>query len=153
MKMSRKLFICLTLSLLALIIGAPAADAQPRQGYWWKNERFLKELALSPDQGTRIEQLYQAAQPTLRAQKRALDKLEEELSKMIHDVKVDEAELEQFVTRVEAAKADLSKSRTMLLVRIGRVLTAEQSTKLHALFEQDQKDQKGRGKPRGSDRN
>ena len=149
MKMSRKLFICLTLSLLALIIGAPAADAQ---GYWWKNERFLKELSLSPDQGTRIEQLYQAAQPTLRAQKRVLDKLEEELSKMIHST-VDEAELEQFVTRVEAAKADLSKSRTMLLVRIGRVLTPEQSTKLHALFEQDQKEQKGRGKPRGSDRN
>lgn len=146
MKMSRKLFICLTLSLLAVAVAAPAVDAQ---GYWWKNERFLKELALSPDQGSRIESLYQAAQPTLRAQKRALDKLEEELSKMIHDTTVDEAELEQFVTRVEAAKADLSKSRTMLLVRIGRVLTAEQSTKLHALFEQDQN---RRGKPRGSNR-
>ncbi len=147
MKMSRKLFVCLTLSLFALSIGAPAADAQ---GYWWKNERFLKELALSPDQGSRIESLYQAAQPTLRAQKRALDKLEEELSKMIHDTTVGEAELEQFVTRVEAAKADLSKSRTMLLVRIGRVLTADQSTKLHQLFEQDQK---RRGKPRGQNRN
>jgi Spy/CpxP family protein refolding chaperone len=147
MKIPCKLFICLTLSLLALAISAPAADAQ---GYWWKNERFLKELALSPDQGRRIELLYQAAQPTLRAQKRALDKLDEELSKMIHDTKVDEAELEQFVTRVEAAKADLSKSRTMLLVRIGRVLTADQSTKLHTLFEQDQK---RRGKPRGPNRN
>jgi Spy/CpxP family protein refolding chaperone len=147
MKIPCKLFICLTLSLLALAISAPAADAQ---GYWWKNERFLKELALSPDQGSRIEQLYQTAQPTLRAQKRALDKLEEELSKMIHDTKVGEAELEQFVTRVEAAKADLSKSRTMLLVRIGRVLTADQSTKLHTLFEQDQK---RRGKPRGPNRN
>jgi Spy/CpxP family protein refolding chaperone len=143
MKMSRKLFACLTLSLLALAISAPSADAQ---GYWWKNERFLKELALSPDQGSRIESLYQSVQPMLRAQKRALDKLEDELSRMIHDTTVGEAELEQFVTRVEAAKADLSKSRTMLLVRIGRVLTAEQSTKLHALFEQDQK---RRGKPRG----
>src|SRR5918997_4703505 len=108
MKMSRKLFVCLTLSLLAIATGASVAEAQ---GYWWKNERFLKELALSPDQGSRIESLYQAAQPTLRAQKRALDKLEEELSRMIHDTKVGEAELEQFVTRVEAAKADLSKSR------------------------------------------
>ena len=147
MKMSRKLFACLTLSLLAIAISAPAADAQ---GYWWKNERFLKELALSPDQGRRIESLYQSVQPMLRAQKRALDKLEDELSRMIHDDMVGEAELEQFVTRVEAAKAELSTSRTMLLVRIGRVLTAEQSTKLHALFEQDQK---RRGKPRGPNRN
>ena len=141
MKMSRKLFVCIGLSLLTLICLAQSAQAQ---GYWWKNERFLKQLALSPDQSTRIESLYQAAQPTLRAQKRALDKLDDELSKMIHDPRVSEAELEQFVKRVEAAKADLSTSRTMLLVRIGRVLTAEQSGKLHQLFEQDEKERRGR---------
>jgi Spy/CpxP family protein refolding chaperone len=144
MKMSRKLFACIGLSLLTLVCLDASAQAQ---GYWWKNERFLKELALSADQSARIESLYQAAQPTLRAQKRALDKLEDELSRMIHDPKVGEAELEQFVKRVEAAKADLSTSRTMLLVRIGRVLSAEQSTKLHQLFEQDEKDR--RGKPHG----
>jgi Spy/CpxP family protein refolding chaperone len=144
MKMSRKLFACIGLSLLTLVCLDASAQAQ---GYWWKNERFLKELTLSADQSARIESLYQAAQPTLRAQKRALDKLEDELSRMIHDPKVGEAELEQFVKRVEAAKADLSTSRTMLLVRIGRVLSAEQSTKLHQLFEQDEKDR--RGKPHG----
>ena len=142
MKMSRKLFVCLGLSLLTFVCLADAAQAQ---GYWWKNERFLKALTLSTDQIARIESLYQSAQPTLRAQKRALDKLDDELSLMIHDPKVSEAELEQFVKRVEAAKADLSTSRTMLLVRIGRVLTAEQSGKLHQMFEQDEKARRGRG--------
>jgi Spy/CpxP family protein refolding chaperone len=141
MKMSRKLFVCIGLSLLTLVCLAQSAQAQ---GYWWKNERFLKQLALSADQSARIESLYQAAQPTLRAQKRALDKLDDELSTMIHDPKVGEAELEQFVKRVEAAKADVSTSRTMLLVRIGRVLTAEQSAKLHRLYEQDEKERRGR---------
>lgn len=139
--MSRKLFVCLGLSLLALMCLTHSVQAQ---GYWWKNERFLKELALSTDQGSKIESLYQAAQPALRAQKRALDKLDDELSTMIHDPKVGEAELEQFVKRVEAAKADLSTSRTMLLVRIGRVLTPDQSAKLHRLFEQDEKARRGR---------
>lgn len=141
MKMSRKLFACIGLSLLTLVGVAAATQSQ---GYWWKNERFLKALALSPDQIARIESIYQSAQPTLRAQKRALDKLDDELSRMIHDPKVGEAELEQFVKRVEAAKAEVSTSRTMLLVRIGRVLTAEQSGKLHKLYEQDETERRGR---------
>ena len=135
METSCKLFICLGLSLVALFVWAPAADAQSFK--WWKEERFLKELALTPDQSTRIEGVFQAAQPALRAQKRALDKLEDELSNMIHDAKVDEAELEQFINRVEAARADLSKTRTLMLVRMRRILNAEQSAKLHTLFEQD----------------
>ena len=150
MKMSRKLFICLTLSLLALLAEEPAASAQSPK--WWKDDRFVKELMLSPDQSSRIEAVFQASQPALRAQTRALDKLEDELSNMIHDAKVDEPELEQFVARVEAARADLSKTRTLMLVRMRRILTAEQSTKLHRLFEQDEKERHGRPRPHGPDR-
>jgi Spy/CpxP family protein refolding chaperone len=145
MNMSRKLFVCLGLSLLTLVLWAPAAEAQSFK--WWKSERFVKQLALTPDQGSRIEGVFQAAQPALRAQKRALDKLEDELSNLIHDTKVDEAELEQFIDRVEAARADLSKTRTLMLVRMRRILTADQSTKLHELFEGDEKQR--RGKPHG----
>jgi Spy/CpxP family protein refolding chaperone len=147
MQMPRKFFVCLTLSLLTLLVSAVAVEAQ---GYWWKNERFLKELALTPDQSSRIEALYQAAQPALRAQKRALDMLEDELQKMIHDVRVSDAELEQFVVRVESAKADLSKTRALMLVKMSRVLSADQSKKLHQLF--DQVEKQGRGRPHGPTR-
>jgi Spy/CpxP family protein refolding chaperone len=147
MEMPRKFFICLALSLLALFAWAPGTEAQSFK--WWKDERFLKELALTPDQSSRIESVFQAAQPALRAQKRALDKLEDELSEMIHDTKVDEAELEQFIGRVEAARADVSKSRTLMLVRMRRVLSAEQSTKLHQLYEQ--RERQG-GRPHGQSR-
>jgi Spy/CpxP family protein refolding chaperone len=147
MEMPRKFFICLALSLFALFAWAPGTEAQSFK--WWKDERFLKELALTPDQSSRIESVFQAAQPALRAQKRALDKLEDELSDMIHDSKVDEAELEQFIGRVEAARADLSKSRTLMLVRMRRILNAEQSAKLHTLFEQNERQ---RGKPHGQSR-
>lgn len=148
MEMSRKLFVCLTLSFVALVVGHPSATAQSFK--WWKEDRFVKELALTPDQSSRLDALFQAAQPALRAQKRALDKLEDELSNMIHDTKLEEAEIEQFVGRVEAARAELSKSRQMMLVRMRRVLSAEQSAKLHKLFEQDEKER--RGKPHGPNR-
>lgn len=143
MQMSRKLFVCLTLSLMTLLVVSANATAQNFK--WWKDERFVKELALTPDQSSRIETVFQAAQPALRAQKRALDKLEDELSTMIHDAKVDEAEIEQFVGRVEAARAELGKTRSMQLVRMRRVLSADQSTKLHRLFEEN--DKQGRGRP------
>jgi Spy/CpxP family protein refolding chaperone len=146
--MPRKFFVCLTLSLLTVLLWAPLTEAQSFK--WWKDDRFLKELVLTPDQSARIEGVFQTAQPALRAQKRALDKLEDELSNMIHDTNVDEAELEQFIGRVEAARADMSKTRTLMLVRMRRILSAEQSAKLHTLFEQNERQQRGR--PRGPSR-
>ena len=143
MKMSRKLFVCLTLSLLALVVAVRSVDAQGFK--WWQGERFSKELALTPDQSSRLERCFQALQPTLRAQKRALDKLEDELSKIIQDAQVQEPEVEQFVARVEAARADLGKTRTLMLYRMRRILTTEQHMKLLTLLEVAEKERKGRG--------
>jgi len=142
MKMSRKLFICLTLSLLPLLWSGPAHAQRFR---WWMDERFQKELAMTPDQRARIDACFQAAQPALRAQQRALSKLEDELSKMVLEANIDESEVEHFVTKVEAARADLGKTRTMMIFRMRRILTTEQHVKLQKLFEQNEKDRRGKG--------
>lgn len=143
MFMSRKLFVCLTLSLLTLLWASPGYAQQ--RSRWWKSERFQKELSLTPDQSARIDEVFQAAEPVLRAQNRALQKLEDELSKMIAEAKVGEPELDYFVTKVEAARADLGKSRTMMIYRMRRILTHEQHSKLQRLFEQDEKARRGKG--------
>jgi Spy/CpxP family protein refolding chaperone len=142
MKMSRKLFICLTLSLLPLLWPSPAHAQRFR---WWVDEKFQKELVITPDQQARIEACFQAAQPALRAQQRALSKLEDELSKMVLEANIDESEVEHFVTKVEAARADLGKTRTMMIFRMRRILTTEQHVKLQKLFEQYEKDRRGKG--------
>ena len=142
MKMSRKLLICLTLSLLTLAVAQPAHAQRFR---WWKDERFVRELALTPDQSERIEAVFQAAQPALRAQQRALSKLEDELSKLVQDARTEESEVEHFVEKVESARADLGKTRTMMIYRIRRILTLEQHKKLQQLFEQREKERRGRG--------
>src|SRR4051812_36510757 len=99
MKTLRKLFICLALSLFVGLVATPAsaqnggASAPQRQsnpGFsfkWWQNERFQKELKLTPEQITRIEGIFQTAEPMLRAQKDAVDRREEKLSKLISDPK------------------------------------------------------------------
>ena len=143
MEMSRKLFVCLTLSLLTLVWAAPAQA----QGFkWWQSERFQKGLSLSPDQITRLEETFQSASPTLRAQKRALDKLEDELAKMVREARVEEREVEAFVVRVEAARADLSKTRTLMFFRMHRILSSDQNTKLDELFAQIEKERRGKGR-------
>jgi Spy/CpxP family protein refolding chaperone len=130
----RKSFICLSLSLI--VLAAPAAA--PAQGFsfkWWQTERFQKELALTPEQITRIEAIFATHEPSLRAQKAALDKLENKLSKAIADPKSDEATVLQAAERLEGARAELSRTRTLQLFRIRRVLTDEQNVKLKAIHD------------------
>jgi Spy/CpxP family protein refolding chaperone len=143
MEMSRKFFVCLTLSLLTLLWANPA---QAQRFRWWMDEKFQRELAITPDQVARIDAVFQAAQPVLRAQQRALSKLEDELSKMVLEANIDESEVEHFVTKVEAARADLGRSRTMMIFRMRRILTSDQHGKLQKLFEQYEKDRRGRGR-------
>lgn len=135
----RKSFICLILSLIVLAAPA-AARAQGFSFKWWQAERFQKELALTAEQITRIEAIFATHEPSLRAQKGALDKLEYKLSKAIADPKSDEATVLQAFERLEGARADLSRTRTLQLFRIRRVLTDEQNVKLKEIHDRDRKE-------------
>ena len=143
MEMSRKFFVCLTLSLLGLAWATPVEAQRFR---WWKDERFIRELSLTTDQSARIESVFQTAQPALRAQQRALSMLEDELSKLVQEAKVEEPELEHFAGKVEAARADLAKTRTMMIYRFRRILTLDQHVKLQKLFDEREKERHGKGR-------
>jgi Spy/CpxP family protein refolding chaperone len=155
MKTLRKLFTCLVLSLTVQAVAVPASA----QGFkWWQTDRFQKELGLTTDQITRIEGIYQATEPLLRAQKKAIDRHEEKLSKVIQDPKSDEAMLLQATDRLEAARNEVSRSRTLMLFRIRRVLTDEQNLKINAMHAKDradreksERDRKGNNKGPGRD--
>jgi Spy/CpxP family protein refolding chaperone len=161
MKTLRKLFTCLVLSLIVQAAATPAFA----QGFkWWQTERFKKELALTTEQIARIEGVYQTTEPLVRAQKHAIDRHEEKLSKVIQDPKSDEAMLLQATDRLEAARNELSRTRTLMLFRIRRVLSDEQNIKINAMHARDradrenreksERDRKGNNKgPRGDDHN
>ena len=144
MKTLRNLFICLVLSAIVLAVPGVASA----QGKWWQSERFQKELALAPEQITRIEGIYQSTTPLLRAQKEAFDRREEKLSKVIADPKSDEAMVVQATDRLEAARNEMGRTRTLMLFRIRRVLSDEQQLKLNTLHEHDRKDRERRERER-----
>lgn len=127
-------------ALLVLLIGLAPVTVLA-QGKWWQSERFQRELQLTTDQIARIEEVFQSALPELRRQKKALDELEKALSRLI-DASAEEAEVMEEADRVEAVRAELSKARTLMLLRIRRVLTSEQRQKLGPLHEQWERERK-----------
>lgn len=145
MPILRKLFICLALSLFV----ANAQPAAAQSFKWWQMERFQKGLTLTQEQIDRIEGIFQAALPSLRAQKSALDKLEHRLSKVIADSKSVEATVIQAVEQVEAARAEMSRTRTLQLFRIRRVLSDEQNTKMKEMHDHDRRERDRERKPKG----
>jgi Spy/CpxP family protein refolding chaperone len=108
---------------------------------------YKKELGLTPEQSRRLEDIFQAAVPNLRVQKRALDQAETEFERLVE--KGDDGAVMEQVGRVEIARAELNKSRTMMLLRMRRALTTDQWAKftaLHQAAERERAGQDERGK-------
>ena len=119
----------LLLALLALPSFAAPASAQRYK--WWQDQRFQKELGLTSEQSERLEEIFQKHQPTLRERMQALDRAEKTFDELVESGD-DTAVLGQ-VDVVEAARAELSKTRTLMLLRMRRSLTADQWAKFTAL--------------------
>ncbi len=128
--------------LLATV--ALVALAQPLRGQsfgfpWWRDAQFQRDLSLTSDQTTRIENLFQSTVGALRAKKAELDQQEDELSRLIA-INSDEASVVKQVDKVEAIRSNLNKMRTVQLLRIRQVLTPDQRTKLNKIHDQWEKD-------------
>ena len=137
---SRNFFASRPAAVLAFLLClAPAASSA--QGFkWWHSDRFKHELQLSAEQIARIEELFQASLPEFRQHKHALDRLETELARLMDTA--DEAAVMQHAERVEAERAALSKARTLMLVRIRRVLTPDQRVKFASLHQEWERSRK-----------
>jgi Spy/CpxP family protein refolding chaperone len=129
-----------TAALLVLALCVAPLPAVAQGFKWWHSDKFKQELQLTTDQITRIEEVFEASLPQFRQHKRTLDRLEEELSDLIDTA--DEAAVMQHADRVEAERAALGKARTLMLVRIRRVLSVEQRAKLAQLHREWERNRK-----------
>ena len=121
----------------AIVVGAAVLWAPPAsaQGFkWWQSDTFIRGLGLTQDQSTKIEGIFQHTVPVLRKQKDALDKAEADFNQMVEAS--DDAQVMAQVGVVEAARSELNKSRTMMLLRMRRVLTPDQRVQFVMLQQQ-----------------
>ena len=124
-------------ALAAVVVGAAVLWASPAsaQGFkWWQSDTFVRGLGLTMEQSTKIEGIFQHTLPVLRKQKDALDKAEADFNQMVEAS--DDAQVMAQVGVVEAARSELNKSRTMMLLRMRRVLTPDQRVQFVMLQQQ-----------------
>ena len=98
---------------------------------WWLYDRA--ELAITDQQSSAINQIFESTIPKLRETRQELDRAEEELSRTIKEHKVDVAVLSGQLDRVESARSLYNKTRVLMLYRMHLLLTADQRLKLEAL--------------------
>ena len=123
---------CAVFALLAALLLPATAAAQRFK--WWQADKIQNELGLTKEQSTRLEEIFQSYLPALRKQKEALDVAEADFNKLV--AKGDYAATIAQVDVVEQARAALNKSRSLQLVHMRRVLTADQHAKLTAILRQ-----------------
>lgn len=122
---------CLGSLLLALLLLAPQT-VEAQRFKWWQDEAVQRKVGLTGDQTKKIEDIFTTSMPDLVKAKQELDRLEQDLIPFA-DSSNDDVALSQWVDRVETARAELNKRRSVMLFRIRRVLTVDQRVKLESL--------------------
>jgi len=132
--------LCRRLAALVFVLAFSAAASAQQQlnWFWWKSE---PTLAISSEQSTQIDGIFQDGITQLQKQKDELDRLETKLSRLI-ETSASEAEVTHQIDRVEAARSTLNKTRTLMLLHMRLVLKPEQRMKLNAL--RDRREQERR---------
>ncbi len=111
---------------------------------WWLSPEGKKEFGISEQQSKELEAQFQQMLPTLRANKSELDKQEKTLNQLLSNADSSEPTVAQAIDRVEAARSALSRTRTLMLYRMYRLLTPEQRAKVQAYYERKAQEADGR---------
>ena len=114
-----------------LVLASASPLAAQGKFKWWQSDRYKTELMLTADQSRRLEEIFQNALPTLRAQMKGLESAETELERLVQ--RGDDSAVMAQVARVETARAELNTSRTLMLLKMRRLLTTDQWIKFGAL--------------------
>lgn len=116
---------------------APAAqdDKAKRSHKWWLSEDGRAEFKITDQQSRDLEAVFQQLLPILKTNKTDLDREERALTLLLSAATSNEATVMQAIERVETARSALSKTRTLMLYRMYRLLSAEQRAKVQAYHE------------------
>ena len=119
-----------------LVLAAFASAVAGQSGFpWWKDDKVVRDLGLTPDQSARIDAEFRATYPQLSQSKEELDRQETELSRLIAS-NADEAQVARQIDKVEAVRTNLNKTRTLMLLHMLRVMSPDQRTRFNPIHEQ-----------------
>jgi Spy/CpxP family protein refolding chaperone len=138
MKSFRRLSVTAMLALAATLVSIATLGAGQQGFKWWQSDHYKKELGLTAEQTRRMEEIFQKALPQLKAQKSVLDEAEAKFERLVIDTnaaRADDVVVMEQINVVEAARADLNKSRAVMLYGMRKVMTRDQWVKFTALHQ------------------
>lgn len=109
----------------------PAPPKAPQElGKWWKNSEIVKRLQITESQVKQIEQIFLEHRLKLVDLRAELERRELQLKPLMEIDQPDEAKVLAQTARIAAARAELEKANTSMMLAIRRVLSVEQWKKL-----------------------
>ena len=132
--------------LAALTTSAAASPANLPEGKWWKNPRVVAEINLTPDQVREIEDVFARARPKLIGGRGDLEKRQGDLQEAIES-NADRRDIAAKVEAVEKARAELQKTRILMVLDMKQTLKPEQWERLvrmHQEFRRERRERFGR---------
>ena len=137
MMLSRSCQLAAAAALLSLAVIPLAGSSQQSPAAWLVAQRIDCQGPRSDDRSDgAINAIFETTMPELRQDREELERLEAKLSRMIQDERMDEASLARQIDRVETARANGNKTRSLMLTRMYRVLTREQRTRFDQISKQ-----------------
>lgn len=134
---------------LLCVVGAAASQSQgPNATKWWQSDLYKRELNLTADQSRRLEEIFQKAVPDQKTLKKALDDADAQFERFAE--KGDKDKAAEQINKVIAARAELMRSHSLMLLEMRFVLTPQQWTKLGALQQEANDKQRVPDKPEKS---
>jgi Spy/CpxP family protein refolding chaperone len=133
---------------LALMFGASVVVASQTGARfpWWRNDQVVEELSLTTDQCDRIDHIFQSMRTELRQELEELERLESKLSHLIQS-DADEAAVIRAIDKVETARAALSKTRSVMYLRMRQVMSPDQRVRFTAMQRRWDDEARKRGGP------
>lgn len=94
-----------------------------------------EELGITDKQSAEIDKIFEETVPGQRAKREEIERLEPVLAKLTKEATADVATIAQQVDRIETLRAEMNKTRTIMLYRINLLLNPEQRAKVKALYD------------------
>jgi Spy/CpxP family protein refolding chaperone len=104
-------------------------------GKWWTNKSVINQLNLSPDQRSKIEDVWMQSRRNLIDQQAEMGKRQLDLEEIVGKDQIDEKAALKALESLQEARANLEQSTMLMRIRIKNLLTPDQQQKLQAVAE------------------
>jgi len=120
----------LGLALVALAVAGTARAADLPDGKWWKHPGITAEIGLTPEQSSEIEKIFVRSRTRLIDLRADLEKKQLALQGSMEDKAADRKAVEKNIEAVENARAELQKTRALMILDMKQILKPEQWERL-----------------------